>query len=151
MGRLKKPTALRLVEGTKDRRKVADRKDEPVPLNPLGNPPSRLVAREKEVWDRVGRELPPGMLRGVDEYVVVAFCRAVALGDEAAEKLRASSMLLKTPNGSVQQSPYIGIVNRQAVLIKSLGAELGLSPAARARIAAGGEDGAGDDQAHYFA
>lgn len=150
MGRLKKPTALRLVEGTKDRRKPAKRAAEPVPLNPLGNPPSRLVAREREVWERVGRELPPGMLRMVDEYVVVAFCRAVALGDEAAEKLRASSMLLKTPNGSVQQSPYLGIINRQAVLIKSLGAELGLSPAARARIAAGGDGGEGDDQAHYF-
>ena len=59
-------------------------------------------------------------------------------------------MIIKTPNGSVQQSPYIGIINRQAVLVKALGAELGLSPAARTRISAGGEGGDDDPNAHYF-
>lgn len=150
MARTHKPAALRLVEGTKDKRKAATRKDERVPINPLGDPAPGLTPREKAVWQKVGCSLPPGMLRSVDEYVLVAFCRAVALADEAAEKLRASSMLIKTPNGSVQQSPFVGIVNRQAVLIKALGAELGLSPVARARIAAGGDGDETDDEAKYF-
>lgn len=155
MGRAVKPPHLKAIEGGRDRkeRRQVPVVDIPEPANPLGDAPrsAKLTAREIEVWDLVGRELPPGLLKSVDQFVLVSFCRAVALQDEAAEKLRASSMLLKTAKGTVMQSPYVGIINTQAKTIKALAAELGLSPAARTRISMGdaGEDD--DPAAKYFA
>lgn len=171
MGRTTKPTHLRIVEGTRDRRKGKG-KGEPVPPNPLGPAPRGMTEREVEVWHRVGRELPPGMLRSVDEYMVTAFCRAVAIADEAADLLRNPAkwereltdeekaagvtrsspppLLAETPNGFLQQSAYLSIINKQAVIIKALGTELGLSPAARTRISVSDGDEDDDPNAKYF-
>jgi len=155
MGRQVKPPELKAIEGGRDRkdRRQAAPADIPVPVNALGEPPrsAKLTPREQEVWNLVGSELPPGMLKMVDQFVLVAFCRAVALQDEAAEKLRASSLLLKSPKGMVMQSPYVGIINTQAKTIKALGAELGLSPAARTRISMGDAGEENDPAAKYFA
>jgi len=155
VGRLPKASHLKAIEGGRDRkeRRQVPVADTPEPANPLGDPPpsAKLTAREKEVWNLVSRELPPGMLALVDQFVLVAFCRAVALQDEASEKLRASSLLLKTPKGAVMQSPYVGIINTQAKTIKALGAELGLSPAARTRISMGDGGEENDPTAKYFA
>lgn len=155
MGRQVKPPALKAIEGGRDRkeRRQVPVADIPEPKSALGDPPksAKLTEREKEVWNLVGSELPPGLLKTVDQFVLVAFCRAVALQDEAAEKLRASSMLLKTPSGAVVQSPYVGIMNTQAKNIKALSAELGLSPAARTRISMGDVGDEEDPTAKYFA
>ena len=170
MGRAKKPTALRLVEGTRDRRPAAAKAKEPVPKNPLGPAPKGMTDREREVWATIGKELPPGMLALVDGWTVTAFCRAVAIADEAAHWLRNPPqrqqvegqpppeqvgdipLLMETPNGFLQPNAYLSIINKQAVIIKTLGAELGLSPAARTRIQVGndGEDET-DPTAKYFA
>lgn len=155
MGRVPKASHLKSIEGGRDRpeRRRVPVVDTPEPENPLGDPPSsaKLTPREKEVWGLVVRELPPGMLKAVDQFVLVALCRAVALQDEAAEKLRATSLLLKSPKGMVYQSPYVGIINTQAKQIKALGAELGLSPAARTRISMGDAGDENDPTAKYFA
>ena len=44
-------------------------------------------------------------------------------------------MLLKTPSGYVQQSPWLGIANRQLELMGRYMAELGLTPVSRSRVA----------------
>ncbi len=151
MGRPRKPSHMHLIEGTRTVR--ADRArsgpDLVVP-NPLGPPPGRLDAREKQIWKLVANELPPGVLAVVDQFIVAAFCVAVALHEAASEKLKNSPMVIKSKNGQVMQSPYFGIVNRQASMIKTLGAELGLSPLARTRITTGDYDPEDDAIAHYF-
>lgn len=169
MGRARKPTHIKLVENAKDRRSPGAKAGEPVPANPLGPPPKGMTAREQEVWHKVGRELPAGMLKSVDEYMMTAFCRAVAIADEATELLRAPvryaaelaegetrpaeapPLLCETPNGFLQQHAYLSIINKQAVIIKTLGVELGLSPSARTRIQVGGDDEDEDPTARYFA
>ena len=45
-------------------------------------------------------------------------------------------MLFKTPSGYVQQSPWLGIVNKQLELMGRYMVELGLTPAARSRVMA---------------
>ena len=44
-------------------------------------------------------------------------------------------MLLKTPAGYVQQSPWLSIANKQLELMVRYMAELGLTPSARTRLA----------------
>lgn len=151
MGRPRKPSHMHLIAGTRTVR--ADRArfgpDLVIP-NPLGPPPDRLNAREKEIWQLVSRELPPGVLAVVDQYIMAAFCVAVALHEAASEKLKSSPMIIQSKNGQVMQSPYFGIVNRQASMIKTLGAELGLSPLARTRVTTGDNDPEDDAIARYF-
>jgi len=45
-------------------------------------------------------------------------------------------MLLKTATGYVQQSPWLSIANKQLELMGRYMTELGLTPAARSRVAA---------------
>ena len=47
-------------------------------------------------------------------------------------------MLFKTPSGYVQQSPWLGIVNKQLELMGRYMVELGLTPASRSRVIGGG-------------
>ena len=151
MGRPRKPSGTHLVDGTRVVRADRPRSGKDLVVsNPLGPPPEDLSARERAIWQLVGTEMPPGVLSIVDQYIMAAFCKAVALHEEASAKLKASPMLIKTKNGQVMQSPYVGIINRQALMIKGLGAELGLSPLARTRVTTGGNDPDDDNIAHYF-
>jgi P27 family predicted phage terminase small subunit len=53
---------------------------------------------------------------------------------EAELKLKETPVLLKTPSGYVQQSPWLSISNKQLELMAKFMAELGLTPAARTRL-----------------
>ena len=64
-----------------------------------------------------------------------AYCQAYSQWVDAVEKQRGSPKLIKTPSGHVQQSPLIGIANKQLELMGRYMAELGLTPSARSRIA----------------
>src|SRR5690606_13729926 len=50
------------------------------------------------------------------------------------EKLATTPMLLKTPSGYVQQSPWLTVANKQMELMARYMGELGLTPVARARL-----------------
>lgn len=155
MGRARKPSHLRLVEGTdrgakgKGRGKRIDR--EPVPAGHLDpdTPPEDFDEAEKQAWADAIRNAPLGMLRSLDAGILRLWCVAFVLHADARRKLKASSMLTKTTNGNVVQNPYLGVINRQAVLMKALAAELGFSPAARTRIALE-EGGDGEDATDRF-
>jgi hypothetical protein len=47
-------------------------------------------------------------------------------------------MLYKTPSGYVQQSPWLGIVHKQLEPMGRYMVELGMTPAARSRVAISG-------------
>ncbi|WP_367272685.1 P27 family phage terminase small subunit [Amaricoccus sp.] len=49
--------------------------------------------------------------------------------------MREGPLLYKTPSGHVQQSPLLGIVNKQLELMGRYLVELGMTPASRARVA----------------
>jgi hypothetical protein len=43
-------------------------------------------------------------------------------------------MLFKTPSGYVQQSPWLGIINKQLEMMARYMTEMGMTPAARSRM-----------------
>jgi hypothetical protein len=45
-------------------------------------------------------------------------------------------MLVRTPSGYVQQSPWLGIINKQLELMGRYLVELGMTPASRSRVMA---------------
>ena len=54
---------------------------------------------------------------------------------EAERKLQETPTIFKTPSGYVQQSPWLGIANKQLELMGRYMTELGMTPAARSRVA----------------
>ena len=77
-----------------------------------------------------------GVLTVIDRAALAAYCQAWGRWVEAEEKLRETPTLFKTPSGHVQQSPWLGIANKQLELMGRYMVELGLTPAARSRVTA---------------
>ena len=77
-----------------------------------------------------------GVLTTMDRAALAAYCQAYGRWVEAEERLRETPMLFKTPSGYVQQSPWLGIANKQLEIMGRYMVELGMTPAARSRLAA---------------
>ncbi|WP_319825937.1 phage terminase small subunit P27 family [Thalassovita sp.] len=75
-----------------------------------------------------------GILTLGDRTALAAYCQAYGRWVEAERKLAETPMLLKTPSGYVQQSPWLIVVNKQLELMGRYMTELGLTPVARARL-----------------
>ena len=97
--------------------------------------PGHLDAVARKEWRRLARTLfEAGILTVADRAAFAAYCQAYSRWAEAERKLREGPRLIKTPSGYVQQSPWIGIANKQVELMGRLMAELGITPTARARL-----------------
>jgi P27 family predicted phage terminase small subunit len=105
--------------------------------NILPSCPDHLVPAAAKEWRRVARVLHDmGVLTQIDRGALAAYCQAYGRWVEAEERLRETPMLLKTPSGYVQQSPWLGIVHKQLEIMGRYMTELGMTPAARSRVAA---------------
>jgi P27 family predicted phage terminase small subunit len=134
-GRKRKPTAIRRLEGNRGKR--AWNHAEPVPPEGLPTCPAHLSDAAVAEWDRLATSLHEmGVLTVVDRAALAAYCQAYGRWVEAEERLRETPALFKTPSGYVQQSPWLGIANKQLELMGRYMVELGLTPAARSRIVA---------------
>ena len=110
----------------------------PVTVDRLPSRPAHLNPPAAAEWRRIAKALQQaGVLTGFDRAALAAYCQAWGRWVEAEEKLRETPPLIKTPSGYVQQSPWIAIANKQLELMGRYMVELGLTPAARSRVAAG--------------
>ncbi len=90
-------------------------------------------------WKRIARMLNKiGVVTTFDRAALAAYCQAWGRWVEAEERLRETPMLFKTPSGYVQQSPWLGIVNKQLELMGRYLVELGMTPASRSRVIGSG-------------
>jgi P27 family predicted phage terminase small subunit len=134
-GRKPKPTALKLVQGNPGRRPLNE--NEPAPPSTLPTCPAHLSDEAKKEWERLARVLNEmGVLTEVDRAVMAAYCQAYGRWVEAETKLRETPLLLKTPAGYVQQSPWLSISHKQIEIMAKLMPELGLTPSSRSRLVA---------------
>jgi P27 family predicted phage terminase small subunit len=131
----RKPTAWRRMEG--NRGKKAWNHAEPMPPEGVPDCPEHLSDEARAEWHRlVDTLVSMGVITIVDRAVLAAYCQAYGRWVEAEEKLRETPLLIKTPSGYVQQSPWLGIANRQMELMGRYMAEIGLTPASRSRVMA---------------
>jgi P27 family predicted phage terminase small subunit len=99
--------------------------------------PGHLNPAAAAEWRRVAKALQrAGVLTAFDRAALAAYCQAWGRWVEAEEKLKATPILVRTPSGYVQQSPWLSIAHRQLELMGRYMVELGLTPAARSRVAA---------------
>lgn len=138
-----KPTALRIIEGNRSKRPLP--KNEPKPRVGIPQPPAQLDAYATAEWNRIAPELEAiGLLSTIDGTTLAAYCQCVSRwmqAEEAIAKMKArdkltSGLMIKTSNGNAIQNPLVGVANRSMLMAIRFASEFGMSPAARARLAA---------------
>lgn len=142
-GRKRKPTVLKLVQGT-DR---ADRSNqrEPKPTGDLKDPLEWLTQSQREGWEYAIQHSPKGLLKLLDRSALAVWVVAEDLHRQASERVAKHGMLTKAPiTGMLIQSPFLPIVNKQAMIMLRAASELGFTPTARARIVMDAEPDADD-------
>jgi P27 family predicted phage terminase small subunit len=157
MPRPRTPTHIRALQSTGGRPAGHSRPIDPTEPKPAGNlfeAPAWMSDRQKAVWTYHIANAPAGLLKRLDQRVFSAWCVACDLHQTAAEMQQqldrdASAKLLVSPKGGgpAFQSPYLPIINRQALIMAKLSAALGFSPADRTRISLGAAPDATPDNA----
>jgi P27 family predicted phage terminase small subunit len=133
-GRKPLPTAVKRSNGNPGKRGYNHA--EPRPPEGLPDCPPHLSAVAQAEWDRIAETLyDMGVLTTVDRAALAAYCQAYGRWVEAEEKLKETPVMLKTPSGYVQQSPWLSVSNKQLELMGRYMAELGITPASRSRVA----------------
>ena len=133
-GRKPTPTSLKLLQGNPGRRPI--RGDEPKPPASQPTCPAHLSPTAKAEWKRLAQSLNAiGLLTQVDRAALAAYCQCYGRWVEAERKLAETPVILKTPAGYVQPSPWLSISTKQLELMAKFMAEIGLTPSSRSRLA----------------
>lgn len=136
MGRPPKPTALKLLHGESRPSQVNYNEPKPRSASPVA--PDWLPGPVRDVWDRVLPELEHmHVITAADTDALVVYCQAVVHYEEACRVVNADGMLIVGRGGELVKNPAMQFVRDQAVLIKVMAGQFGLTPAARVGLSTG--------------
>lgn len=138
-----KPTQLKILEGNPGGKAL--NKHEPRPKKLLKNPPAWFDRMHVKVWAAVLEAAPPGMLKQVDESVLVAYTTAYVTHQRATEELYSSELLMESLMGGIKANPLVAIQAKAAQVMMRAAAEMGFTPSSRSRVVMDPDDD--DDQA----
>lgn len=131
------PARLRILKGNGvDRRPDGGKVlPQPVDVKFLPDAPSHLPEVARLQWDHVAAGLRRMEIAGpVDMAVLEAFCMAYALMREAHDRVAAEGMTATGSMGQPVAHPMLAVAAKARGQIGTLGAQLGLTPAARLRM-----------------
>lgn len=136
-GRKPKPSMLHALHGLPGDRPLP--KDEPKPVGDLWEAPDWMSDKQQESWRYAIANAPPGLLKRIDRGVLAVWVAAETVHREAAARQARSPLVITAPvTGTPMQSPFIGVMNRQAQIMLKAASELGFSPVSRPRISVPG-------------
>src|SRR5262245_3271377 len=139
------PTYLRLLRGNPGKRAVRP-EPQPTQTPETPDPPPFIVGYAADEWWRCGPELHRlGLLTIIDLMPFAAYCEAYARWRSAEEALYqmaerdqvTGALLIRSADGNPRQNPLVRMAHNAAADMLRFAAEFGLTPSARARIAAG--------------
>jgi len=131
--------ALKVIEGTFRKDRDA-RPDRPTPKRGVPQMPASLSAAAKREWKRLAALLDQmGVLTVVDQDVLMLTAEACARLKELSKAIAKHGTVYKTENVTgarvVKPRPEVQQYESTARRLQSLLGELGLTPAARSRVA----------------
>ncbi len=135
-GPAKTPTRLRIVRGSKP---SLLNHAEPQPIPGAPTMPADMGEPSRAVWAEVMREFGhTEVIRGADAEILRLYCDAVVRYRQAQGLYAQTGPLIQQRDhgGMPAKNPLHQIVRDNATLVRSLAAELGLTPAARASLQA---------------
>jgi P27 family predicted phage terminase small subunit len=129
-----KPSHLKVIAGNPGRRPLNKR--EPKPSGDLKAAPDWMTVRQIKIWDEAIRTAPKGLLKELDESILSVWVIARDMHQQASAEIAQSGLMTTTPKtGDSIQSPYVAVVNRQALIMMKAAAEMGFTPSSRSRVA----------------
>jgi P27 family predicted phage terminase small subunit len=134
-GRKPTPTALKKMAGTfrADRANA----DEPAGEPCLPRCPAHLQGEARKTWTREGKALAAmRVLTAADRAAFAMFCTLWARHVEAETKILELGAVVRGATGGAVVSPWCHISSKTIELAVKLAAELGMTPASRARVKA---------------
>lgn len=131
-GRKPKPTALKLLQGSR-----ITNKNEPFPENGIPPAPDHLSKEALIEWGRVTQDLYQlGLLTKLDMASLAAYCQAYGRWVQAETALAREDLIVTFPSGAMQQNVLLGIANQAMEHMRKHLANFGMSPADRAKVTA---------------
>jgi len=132
-GRPRIPTAIKRKTGTL--KKCRTNPAEPIPGPANANPPEFLDDEAKAKWHELFPELSTlQVVSSVDRDLFMLYCSAYSNWKRANDALKKTKPVYRTPNGAVQQSPFISIARGWMLMMTKLAAEMGIPATMRSRI-----------------
>jgi P27 family predicted phage terminase small subunit len=132
-GAPRKPTKLKVLQGTEKPERRNDREPKPAGNDPL--PPENMSAGARVIWDRIIRDYgATGILTGVDTETFRAYCDACVRYEQAAVLLDKAAPLIRSARGDFVKNPLHQIARDNAFTMLRLARELGFTPSARASL-----------------
>jgi P27 family predicted phage terminase small subunit len=131
-GQKPKPALLKKLEGNRAQRGRYRIKEDPPGL---GQPsvPVTLTPEERKLHAHVLRSLPPGLLTRADDGILERYASAWADFRDLKAKIQKTGWLVQSPNGPIR-NPLCVLLNHARKEMHLTGSDIGLSPAARARL-----------------
>jgi P27 family predicted phage terminase small subunit len=116
-------------------------REEPQPARAkkFPEPPAYLSEYAAHEWHRTGRELwQLGLLTTIDEAAFSCYCQSFGRWRMAEERLASEDLVVRgTERSNRVPNPFLKIAAQAARDLIKFGSEFGLTPSARARVAAG--------------
>ena len=109
--------------------------NEPECVGDLWAPPAYMDEEQREQWNYVVDHAPPGLLTGTDREILTTFVNACVEYARAVVEVRAIGQVVKTTDGNAIQNPFLGIINRQALLMSNSAPSLASAPLPALRLA----------------
>lgn len=149
MANPRKPTALKLVQGTTRPDRMM--KNEPQPDIAIPPAPHHLSAHAREEWNRMSPLLEDmGLIAEADRVAFSMYCQAWGDHVKAEYMIRKHGHVEKTTNGNVIQSPWVGISNKAKLIAHKFLVEFGLTPASRSKVNSTPKETKKDSKERFF-
>jgi P27 family predicted phage terminase small subunit len=156
-----KPTVLHHLHGSLNATRHRDRAFEPVAPGALEDmePPADLNDEELATWRYALQHAPKGVLKHIDRTVLILWVKTAERyrrAEVAQAQINAQAPMpdvIRSPSGMLVQSPYIGMMNRAALLMLRIAEQLGFTPVSRPRLAERPSRGGGledDDRSRWL-
>lgn len=138
-GRKKTPAKVVQLHGNPGKRPINDQ--EPKFALGIPEPPAFLSETAQKWWNyHVGDLDAAGILARADLGVLASYCTALANLEIAEKQIQIHGYTQETIQAGEKKSPWVLIAKESRDQIRSLGSELGLTAASRARLKAAPRD-----------
>jgi P27 family predicted phage terminase small subunit len=120
---------------------------DPKPKGELLEPPGWLSPDQKKRFSQILRDAPPKLLRRWDAGLLASYVVTESIIAEttlACATPQGCHLLELNSKGTMNMNPLLKIQSRFIPILRTLGSELGFSPASRAGLRLPEEDGSGD-------
>jgi P27 family predicted phage terminase small subunit len=140
------PANVHLLKGNPSKRPLGELLGELKVPAALPDMPENIAADPvaREEWERIGPELLElGLVSEIDRSALMAYCMAYSEVIRCDQMIRRKNnfdpegiagMVVRTPSGYMQQSPWVQMRNRAAEAMKGWLREFGMTPSARSRV-----------------